>query len=77
MKKPSQLLFLFALTSCSHVSPIFEKKEENPKSIRHLTSGKKFKEVEKKHFTKVEVKDSKKEDQSTVSSILSIISSRR
>jgi membrane-bound lytic murein transglycosylase D len=51
VKKPSQLLLLLTLTSCSHVSPLLKsKKEESPKSIKHLTSKKQFKKVEKNHF---------------------------
>ena len=53
MKKSSQILILLLLSSCSHISPLFTNKEEKPKSIRHLTSKKKYKEVEIKHFANV------------------------
>jgi membrane-bound lytic murein transglycosylase D len=71
VKKPSQILLLLLISSCSHVSPLFSKKEEKPKSIRHLTSTKKFKEVEKRHFSKKPV--IKKEE----SSILSIFETKK
>lgn len=53
MKKPSHLLLLLTLSSCSHISPLFKStKKEAPKSIKQLTSNKTYKKVEKSHFSK-------------------------
>ncbi|WP_127714214.1 LysM peptidoglycan-binding domain-containing protein [Halobacteriovorax sp. HLS] len=69
MKKTSNLLFLLALSSCSHISPIFKKKTEAPRSIKQLTSEKTYKKVEKKHFVKKEVIEVEPEKEDLISLI--------
>jgi len=50
VKKPSILVVLLLLSSCSHVTSLTKAKKSRPKSIRSLTSKTTHKEISKKHL---------------------------